>query len=80
MHRPEKLDGLQLRMEAFQVDRGWYERHWMQERPRRSWGVIARVLPACLAALRNVALAGRTPWGQAVAAASDDARATTTGA
>ena len=81
MRRPEELDGLQLRMEAFQVDRrGWYERHWMQERPRRFRGVVARVLPACLAALRNAVPSERVASGQVVAAASDDARATTTGA
>ena len=75
MRWPEELDGLQQRIEAFQVDRGWYERRWMRERPRRVRGILARALRACLAAPRNVARAG-----QAVAAASDDARAATRGA
>lgn len=80
MRRPEELDGLQQRIEAFQVDRGWYEQRWMQERPRRVRGVLAQALRACLAALRDVARAGRAASGQAVAPASDDARATTRGA
>ena len=79
MRRPEELDGLQQRIEAFQVDRGWYEQRWMQERPRRARGVLAQALRACLAALQNLAPAGRAASGQAVAGASDDARATTTG-
>jgi hypothetical protein len=74
MHRPEELDSLQQRIEAFQVDRSWYERRWMQERPRRVRGILSRVLWACLATLRKAVPAERVASGQAVAAASNDTR------
>lgn len=52
MLRSNRLDAHELLLEAFQVDRSWYERHWLEERPQRLPGVVRRTLSHLLRAGR----------------------------
>jgi hypothetical protein len=44
--------GLDLAMRVLQVDRSWYERYWLEERPPRRTVIVARHLRTTLSRLR----------------------------